>query len=152
MSSENAITNLQALAEVLGVEGPQWDENGACCLELADGFTVHFIYDKLSDHLFIFAPLLDHLPKVLEERLKLYEKLLEFSVEFARARMGNLGLDAQNDMILIYDKVPMHEKDRRHLLLFLPHFIQSIKIWKEVIEQVPDSGSSKSQKLSGFKI
>jgi hypothetical protein len=136
MSLQNAIENLQELAETLEVQPPILDEDSSCCLECSDGLIVNFIYDDASDALYIYLPLLEGLPKEAEEKADLYERILECSLKWGKAQSGTIGVDLDNDRLMYYDSIDVSEPGRDLLVSILPSFMDMAGFWKEVIARV----------------
>ena len=79
MSLENAKANLKEFAKELNLE-LVLDENYTCILGIDNAFSLHITYEPNSDRLYLYAPILDGLPKDDKIRLRLYESLLEGSM------------------------------------------------------------------------
>ena len=136
MSLQNAVENLQELAEAIEAQPPEVDENLSCCLECPDGLVLNFIYDDSGDALYIYLPMLEGLPQDIGKKAELYERLLEYSLKLGRRQLGTIGIDLENDRLMFYAYIDVKEPGKESLVDLLPEFMDMANLWKEVIERV----------------
>lgn len=84
----NSIENLTEFGKVLGMTNLEFDQNNTCILGIDNDFSLHLTYEPYTKKLYLYSPLLDGLPKTMEDRLALYERLLEGAM--LGGQMGNL--------------------------------------------------------------
>ena len=91
MSYENAKANLKEFGKELNLEGLDFDENSTCILGIDNTFSLHITYERNSDRLYLYSPILDGLPRDDKTLLKLYQRLLEGSMLGGQMAGGALG-------------------------------------------------------------
>jgi len=102
MSFENAKANLKEFAKELNLEGLAFDENNTCILGIDNEFSLHLTYVPEPDRLYIYAPVLDGLPKDDKTKLRLYELLLEGSMLGGQMAGGGAGVAVPEELILMH--------------------------------------------------
>ena len=125
MSLENAKSNLEEFGKELNLQ-VVFDENNTCILGIDNAFSLHLTYEPNSDRLYIYAPLLDGLPKDTDKKLSLYQALL-------------VGVAVKEELILMHCVVEMGiGTDSSALRRFAPLFVESVEKWRERIEKLLD--------------
>lgn len=146
MSFENAKSNLKEFAKELNLEGLAFDENNTCILGIDNEFSLHLTYEPNSDRLYLYAPILDGLPKDEKIRLKLYESLLEGSMLGGQMAGGGIGVAVPEELILMHCIIEMGvATDASALRRFAPVFVETVEKWrakvKDIVEGREPSGS-----------
>ncbi len=145
MSLENAKANLKEFAKELNLE-LVLDENYTCILGIDNAFSLHVTYEPNSDRLYLYAPILDGLPKDDKIKLGLYESLLEGSMLGGQMAGGGVGVAVLEELILMHCVLEMGlGSDASSLRRFAPLFVESVEKWREktknIVEGRPDSPS-----------
>lgn len=138
MSLENAKSNLEEFGKELNLQ-VVFDENNTCILGIDNAFSLHLTYEPNSDRLYIYAPLLDGLPKETDKKLSLYQALLEGSMLGGHMAGGGVGVAVKEELILMHCVVEMGiGTDSSALRRFAPLFVESVEKWRERIEKLLD--------------
>jgi hypothetical protein len=136
MSLENAKANLKEFAKELNLE-LVLDENYTCILGIDNAFSLHITYEPNSDRLYLYAPILDGLPKEDKIRLHLYESLLEGSMLGGQMAGGGVGVAVQEELILMHCVLEMGlGADASSLRRFAPLFVESVEKWREKVRNI----------------
>jgi hypothetical protein len=143
MSLENAKANLKEFAKELNLE-LVLDENYTCILGIDNAFSLHVTYEPNSDRLYLYAPILDGLPKDDKIKLSLYEALLEGSMLGGQMAGGGVGVAVLEELILMHCVLEMGlGSDASSLRRFAPLFVESVEKWREktknIVEGRPDT-------------
>jgi hypothetical protein len=136
MSLENAKANLKEFGKELNLEGLEFDENNTCILGIDDQFSLHLTYEPNSKMLYMYAPLLDGLPRDDQTRLKLYERLLEGSMLGGQMAGGGVGVAVKEELILIHVTIPMEHAESNELRRRAPTFVERVEHWRKVCEDI----------------
>ena len=137
MSFENAKANLEEFGKELNLEGLKFDENNTCILGIDNTFSLHITYEPHSDRLYLYAPLLDGLPKDEKIRLKLYERLLEGAMLGGQMAGGGVGVAVKEELILIHCVLDMGlGADAQSLRRFAPLFVETVEKWREIVGKI----------------
>ena len=137
MSFENAKANLEEFGKELNLEGLQFDENNTCILGIDNTFSLHITYEPHSDRLYLYAPLLDGLPKEDKIRLKLFERLLEGAMLGGQMAGGGVGVATKEELILIHCVLDMGlGADAHALRRFAPLFVETVEKWREIVTKI----------------
>jgi hypothetical protein len=137
MSYENAKANLKEFGKELNLTGLEFDENNTCILGIDNVFSLHFTYEQNSNRLYIYAPLLDGLPKDEKIRLKLYERLLEGSMLGGQMAGGGCGVAVKEELILIHAFLDMGlGVDAMALCRFAPLFVETVEKWRDIVAKI----------------
>ncbi len=132
MSLQNAEANLNEFGKELNLEGLAFDENHTCILGIDNTFSLHLTYEPNSDRLYLYAPILDGLPKDDASKLKLYEALLEGSMLGGQMAGGGVGVAVKEELILMHCVLEMGSgADASSLQRFAPLFVESVEKWRE---------------------
>jgi hypothetical protein len=145
MSLENAKANLKEFGKELNLEGLEFDENNTCILGIDDEFSLHLTYEPNSKMLYMYAPLLDGLPRDDKTRLKLYERLLEGSMLGGQMAGGGVGVAVKEELILIHVTIPMEHAESNELRRRAPTFVERVEHWRKLcadIREGREEGSS----------
>lgn len=150
MSFENAKSNLKEFAKELNLEGLAFDENNTCILGIDNEFSLHLTYEPNSDRLYLYAPILDGLPKDDKVKLKLYESLLEGSMLGGQMAGGGIGVAVPEELILMHCIIEMGvATDPSALRRFAPVFVETVEKWRGKVKAVcegRDPGDQGGQK------
>jgi len=143
MSLENAKANLKEFDKELNLE-LVLDENYTCILGIDNAFSLHVTYEPNSDRLYLYAPILDGLPKDDKTKLGLYEALLEGSMLGGQMAGGGVGVAVLEELILMHCVLEMGlGSDASSLRRFAPLFVESVEKWREktknIVEGRPDT-------------
>ena len=131
MSLENAKANLKEFGKDLNLEGLDFDENDTCILGIDNTFSLHLTYERNSDRLYLYSPILDGLPKDTTTKLKLYETLLEGSMLGGQMAGGGVGVAVKEELILMHCVIEMGSgADTSSLRRFAPLFVESVEKWR----------------------
>lgn len=137
MSYENAKANLREFGKELNLEGLDFDENATCILGIDNTFSLHITYEPNSDRLYLYAPILDGLPKDDRTRLKLYERLLEGSMLGGQMAGGGIGVALKEELILMHCVLDMGlGVDAAALRRFAPLFVETVERWRTIVNKV----------------
>jgi hypothetical protein len=137
MSLENAKANLKEFGKELNLEGLEFDENNTCILGIDNTFSLHLTYEKNSDRLYLYSPILDGLPKDDKIKLKLYEKLLEGAMLGGQMAGGGVGVAAKEELILMHSILEMGLGiDSSALRRFAPLFVETVEKWREIVTKI----------------
>lgn len=136
MSYENAKQNLREFGKELGLEGLNYDENNTCILGIDDEFSMHLTYEPNSDRLYVYSPLLDGLPKDVNIRMKLYEKLLEGSMLGGQMAGGGVGVAVKEELILMHCVIDMMYAAPTLLRAFAPLYVETVEKWRKICKDV----------------
>ena len=137
MSYENAKANLKEFGKELNLEGLDFDENFTCILGIDNTFSLHITYERNSDRLYLYAPILDGLPKDDKIRLKLYERLLEGSMLGGQMAGGGVGVAIKEELILMHCVIDMGlGVDALALRRFAPLFVETVEKWREIVTKI----------------
>jgi len=148
MSYENAKANLKQFGKELNLEGLQFDENHTCILGIDNTFSLHITYEPHSDRLYLYAPILDGLPKDAPTKLKLYEALLEGSMLGGQMAGGGVGVAVNEELILMHCVIEMGiGADPSSLQRFAPVFVEAVERWRKRTKEI--SNRLEPQELSG---
>lgn len=136
MSLENAKANLKEFGKELRLE-LSFDENNTCILGIDNVFSLHLTYEPNSDRLYMYAPLLDGLPKDEKIRLKLYERLLEGSMLGGQMAGGGVGVAVKEELILMHCYLEMGPGvDAMALRRFAPLFVETVEKWRSIVAKI----------------
>ncbi len=136
MSLENAKANLKEFAKELNLE-LALDENYTCILGIDNAFSLHITYEPNSDRLYLYAPILDGLPKDDKVKLRLYESLLEGSMLGGQMAGGGVGVAVLEELILMHCVLEMGlGADASSLRRFAPLFVESVEKWREKAKNI----------------
>lgn len=136
MSLENATANLKEFGKELGLEGLAFDENLTCILGIDNTFSLHITYEPNSQRLYLYAPLLDGLPKDPAVLCRLYETLLEGSMLGGQMAGGGVGVAVKEELILIHSIVEMAAADASALRRFAPVFVEAVEKWRDICKRI----------------
>jgi hypothetical protein len=137
MSYENAKANLREFGKELNLEGLDFDENFTCILGIDNTFSLHITYEKNSDRIYLYSPILDGLPKDDKIRLKLYERLLEGSMLGGQMAGGGIGIAVKEELILLHCVIDMGlGVDAAALRRFAPLFVETVEKWREIVRKI----------------
>ncbi len=136
MSLENAKANLKEFAKELNLD-LVLDENYTCILGIDNAFSLHITYEPNSDRLYLYAPILDGLPKDDKIKLRLYESLLEGSMLGGQMAGGGVGVAVMEELILMHCVLEMGlGADASSLRRFAPLFVESVEKWREKTKNI----------------
>ena len=131
MSLENAKQNLKEFGKELNLEGLAFDENNTCILGIDNAFSLHLTYEPNSDRLYLYAPILDGLPKDAPTKLKLYEALMEGAMLGGQMAGGGIGVAVREELILMHTVLEMSSAaDPNSLRRFAPLFVEAVEKWR----------------------
>lgn len=131
MSRENATQNLIEFGKELNLEGLVFDENNTCILGIDNTFSLHLTYEPNSDKIYLYAPILDGLPKEEDIRLRLYEGYLEGSMLGGQMAGGGIGVATPEELVLLHATVDMGvSADSKVLVRFVPIFVETVEKWR----------------------
>lgn len=137
MSYENAKANLKEFGKELNLDALDFDENSTCILGIDNTFSLHITYEQNSDRLYLYAPILDGLPKDDKTRLKLYERLLEGSMLGGQMAGGGIGVAPKEELILMHCVIDMGlGVDAAALRRFAPLFVETVEKWRTLVSKV----------------
>lgn len=137
MSYENAKANLKEFGKELKLEGLDFDENFTCILGIDNTFSLHITYERNSDRLYLYSPILDGLPKDDKIRLKLYERLLEGSMLGGQMAGGGIGVALKEELILMHCCLDMGLGVMAQALArFAPLFVEVVERWRKIVMQI----------------
>lgn len=136
MSLENASANLKEFGKDLNLEGLLFDENLTCILGIDNAFSLHITYEPNSQRLYLYAPLLDGLPKDPTTLCRLYETLLEGSMLGGQMAGGGVGVAVKEGLILIHSTVEMAAADVSALRRFAPLFVEAVERWRDICKRI----------------
>lgn len=137
MSYENAKANLKEFGKELKLEGLDFDENFTCILGIDNTFSLHITYERNSDRLYLYSPILDGLPKDDKTKLKLYSKLLEGSMLGGQMAGGGVGVAEKEELILMHTMIDMGlGVDAMGLCRFAPLFVETVEKWREMVGKI----------------
>lgn len=147
MSFENAKENLKEFGKELGLEGLEFDENNTCILGIDDEFSLHLTYEPNSKRLYLYSPLLDGLPADDNNKLKLYEKLLEGSMLGGQMAGGGAGVAVKEELILIHCTIDMEHAVPSALRAFAPLYVETVEKWRKICADLKE-GREPSEDLT----
>lgn len=137
MSYENAKANLKEFGKELNLDALNFDENSTCILGIDNTFSLHITYEQNSDRLYLYAPILDGLPKDDKTRLKLYERLLEGSMLGGQMAGGGIGVAPKEELILMHCVIDMGlGVDAAALRRFAPLFVETVEKWRTLVSKI----------------
>ena len=137
MSYENAKANLKEFGKELNLDALDFDENATCILGIDNTFSLHITYERNSDRLYLYAPILDGLPKDDKIRLKLYERLLEGSMLGGQMAGGGIGVALKEEHILMHCVIDMGlGVDAAALRRFAPLFVETVEKWRAIVTKI----------------
>ena len=114
-----------------------FDENSTCILGIDNTFSLHLTYEKNSDRMYLYSPILDGLPKDDKIRLKLYERLLEGSMLGGQMAGGGIGVAPKEELILLHCVIDMGlGVDAAALRRFAPLFVETVEKWREIVGKI----------------
>src|SRR5574338_383502 len=147
MSLENAKANLKEFGKELNLEGLDFDENFTCILGIDNTFSLHITYERNSDRLYLYSPILDGLPKDDKTKLKLYERLLEGSMLGGQMAGGGVGIAVKEELILIHCTIDMEHAVPSALRAFAPLYVETVEKWRKICAEISegrDEGAAKA--------
>lgn len=97
----NVMNNLKDFGKSLGFSDLSFDNNNTCILGIDDEFSLHLTYEPNSARLYMYSPLLDGLPSTIEDRIALYEILLEGSMLGSKVASGGVGVAVKEELVKI---------------------------------------------------
>lgn len=137
MSYENAKANLKEFGKELNLENLDFDENFTCILGIDNTFSLHITYEKNSDRLYLYSPILDGLPKDDKIRLKLYERMLEGAMLGGQMAGGGVGVATKEELILMHCVIDMGlGVDAAALRRFAPLFVETVEKWRDIATKI----------------
>lgn len=132
MPLSNALANLRAFGEELGLANLNFDENNTCILGIDNTFSLHLTYEHNSHRLYLYSPLRDGLPPDAETRLRLYEELLKGSMLGGQMAGGGVGVAVKEELILMHTVLSMSEDtDPTLLKKFAPYHVKATQDWRQ---------------------
>lgn len=136
MSIENAKANLKEFGKELNLDNLEFDENNTCILGIDGEFSLHLTYEPNSKRLYLYAPLLDGLPKDPKVLLRLYEKLLEGSMLGGQMAGGGVGVAVKEELILMHCTLDMEHAVSSSLRAFAPLFVETTEKWRKTLTEI----------------
>jgi hypothetical protein len=136
MSLENATANLKEFGKELNLEGLAFDENHTCILGIDNVFSLHLTYEPNSQRLYLYAPIIDGLPKDKETLCRLYETLLEGSMLGGQMAGGGVGVAVKEELILMHAVIEMVAADTSSLRRFAPVFVEAVEKWRDIAKRI----------------
>lgn len=150
MSYENAKANLKEFGKDLNLDSLNFDENHTCILGIDNTFSLHITYEQNSDRLYLYAPILDGLPKDDKTKLKLYERLLEGSMLGGQMAGGGIGVAPKEELILMHTVIDMGlGVDAAALRRFAPLFVETVEQWRVIVSKIMAGEEPGAYKLPG---
>jgi hypothetical protein len=131
MSLDNAKENLKGFGKELGLEGLEFDEHNTCILGIDDQFSLHITYEPRTEYLYVYAPILDGLPRDDKLKLKLYTVLLEGSMLGGQMAGGGVGVAEKEELILMHIKLPMQHAHANELAQAVAPFVERVEYWRK---------------------
>ena len=123
--------NLAQLALLLGKSGLSFDDNYSCIIPIDNEFSLHLGYVLSTKKLFVYSQVLSRLPRLPEQRLKLYTKLLKGSMLGGQMAGGGVGISLTDDLVLMHCTIDMHNASTFALRLLVPTFIETVRKWRQ---------------------
>lgn len=136
MSLENATANLKEFGKELNLDGLAFDENATCILGIDNTFSLHITYEPNSKRLYLYAPIIDGLPKDKATLLTLYETLLEGSMLGGQMAGGGVGVAVKEELILMHAVIEMEGADTSSLRRFAPVFVEAVEKWRDIAKRI----------------
>ena len=136
MSLENATANLKEFGKELKLDGLAFDENATCILGIDNSFSLHITFEPNSQRLYLYAPLLDGLPKDKATLCTLYETLLEGSMLGGQMAGGGVGVAVKEELILMHAVIEMAAADTSALRRFAPVFVEAVEKWRDIVKRI----------------
>lgn len=149
MSLENARENLKEFGKDLNLTDLEFDENNTCILGIDDAFSMHLTYEPNTDRLYLYAPLLDGLPKDDKVKLRLYAKLLEGSMLGGQMAGGGVGVAEEEELILMHCTLDMSHAASNALRQFAILFVETIEKWRKTVAEIVEGRDAKASEKSG---
>lgn len=137
MSYENAKANLKEFGKELNLDNLNFDENNTCILGIDNTFSLHITYETNSDKLYLYAPVLDGLPKDDKIKLKLYERLLQGSMLGGQMAGGGVGVATEEELILMHTVLDMGlGVEASALRKFASLFVETVEKWRSIVTKI----------------
>lgn len=134
MSREMAEENLRELKQELNLENLAFDAQDTCVISFDNKVVVHITWEKISDSIYLYSPILDGLPENEGALLELALALLEGAMLGGQMLGGGAGMSRKEDLVLIHTTVDM--KDQYSLAKKLFIFVSIVEKWQDEVKAV----------------
>lgn len=139
--AETVEKSLKQLSLELGILQLRLDENDSCVLPLENGTNILITFDTVTERLFMYAVIANSLPPSAEDRLELFETLLEGSLLGREMAGGGVGICSRNNLIIMNVCVDVAHADEYALVSVARPFMTSVQHWLEVVKRITSRGS-----------
>ncbi|RNF07048.1 hypothetical protein TraAM80_03682 [Trypanosoma rangeli] len=134
--TEKAEANLKQLSLELNISQLHLDDNDTCVLPLEDGTNVLVTLDTATKRLFMYAVIANSLPENAEDRLQLFEMLLEGALLGREMAGGGVGVCSRNNLIIMDVCIDIAHANEYALASVARPFMASVQQWLEVAKNV----------------
>lgn len=135
MSLEKVNKSLALLSRVMDIEPPQLDENHNCTLSIYEHMHVHFSYIEEKDQLYIYCVLFSGIDQDPRIKASVFQSLATASSSNQKGRIGAIGYSDEEESIVFYNHISMHDTNEAYLSMFMPEFIEKSLSWKEFLKE-----------------
>ncbi|ORC93717.1 uncharacterized protein TM35_000015940 [Trypanosoma theileri] len=126
--------SLTQLARELNIDSLKLDDNDTCVVPLDDGLNMLITLDTATERVFMYATIANTLPSCNEQRLQLYELLLEGALLGREMAGGGVGVCTQNNLIIMDICVDVAHADEYALASVARPFMASVKHWVNMVK------------------
>ncbi|KAK7196273.1 Tir chaperone protein (CesT) family [Novymonas esmeraldas] len=129
---------LRCLTEALDLTTPlELDgSNDTCVVPVSDALNVLITLDRESEHMFLYATLLNDLPSSPVLRLRLYEMLLQGALLGRDTAGGGVGVSLEANLVLMGVSAPLRYCEASALAVTAAPFVAAAQTWTERIDAV----------------
>jgi hypothetical protein len=120
----------------IGIEELSLDENNYCCLFVED-VAVNIEFDEGTEQLFLCSTIAELPPQ--NERMALYDLLLDGNFCFRSTDGATIGVDTEHDLVALVKAVPLERISSSLLETMLVTFADLAKRWQERCRQLVES-------------
>ncbi|KAG5467957.1 hypothetical protein LSCM4_01044 [Leishmania orientalis] len=108
--------------------------NDTCVVPVADDLNVLVTLDRETERLYLYATLLNCLPSSSQQRMQLYEMLLEGALLGKDTGGAGVGVSLESNLVLMSVSTSLRHSDASALALLAPSFVAAARSWTKAID------------------
>ncbi|RNF05581.1 uncharacterized protein Tco025E_07754 [Trypanosoma conorhini] len=134
--AEKVECSLNQLSLELNIPQLHLDDNDTCVVPLGDEASILITLDSATERLFMYAVIANSLPSNTEDRLQLFEMLLEGALLGREMAGGGVGVCSRNNLIIMHVCVEIGHVNEYALASVTRPFMTSVQQWLETVKAV----------------
>eukprot|EP01006_Ploeotia_vitrea_P044354 TRINITY_DN66824_c9_g3_i2.p1 TRINITY_DN66824_c9_g3~~TRINITY_DN66824_c9_g3_i2.p1 ORF type:complete len:290 (-),score=31.03 TRINITY_DN66824_c9_g3_i2:90-905(-) len=132
-----ATAMLSELAQMLSLQSLTFDPQHTCVINYEGKATVLITYDPPTERIYVYSPLLNQLPKNPDDKLALYEYLLEGCLLGRDMAGGGVGISLKDGFCLMCTSFDLRNSETDALRSVVPAFVGSLLDWRNRVNSHP---------------